>query len=700
MKEATEFAGALHVALKALQFYSAEHPRSAEALQQVEQSCTALLALRTRATFTSSGGTLLFDGEPLPSPSAHVRGLLGELDRRQLGGFIVLAGVTGRELLELVRLLTMRPEQIRNAGGAEELLRGAEVTHIRMSHVRYEAVADGEVVVPSASVRSDKHIAAVSDPAAALPALLQQYLLAQVPPAQPDETVEASVERAREVLRTAVASLDPLAQLTLLLRATGAADASSRGAMKAAAASILATDPLRTLVDSLAASNDQARGLRERLADLGVSREQFDELLDAVAWDKLSLDDRMQKLLEGDRIFDFPPDKLQRFIRELLEEGRHAHVQRLLERFVLGLEHDTRVVRRGVCDTLGQVVMFARQPGLSREAEHLAGSAILNHFVREKDARLRIVVAEAVANLVTALVSTGRCEAALRALTRLDHAISVAPPDAAMHAAAAELPRALSEPQRAAELIAQICAADAETLAKSVLPLVARVGGAIAPRVIEALGNEEDRNRRGRLVKALKTIGQPAFPHLVDALGAPTWFIVRNALNVLGDIGTAEHVEPIGRKLQHGDPRVRRAAARALGKIGGSEAELLLIAAMNDKDSETQAEVLLCLGAMKAHTAVTGVTELARARLLGTDEKVRELAVTTLGQIGSDAALPVLGDILKPKSFFTREPPTIRIAAAKALATISTPAAKDLLKTAINAETDRATKAALTKLVS
>jgi HEAT repeat protein len=78
---------------------------------------------------------------------------------------------------------------------------------------------------------------------------------------------------------------------------------------------------------------------------------------------------------------------------------------------------------------------------------------------------------------------------------------------------------------------------------------------------------------------------------------------------------------------------------------------------------------------------------------------VRELAVATLGQIGTDAAVPVLGEILRAKGFFGRDTPTFRIAAARALAAIKTPAARVALKTAVSAESDRATRAALEKLI-
>jgi len=590
MQEAAEVATALQLSAKALQFYTADHPRVVEAIAHLEQSVAALLAQRPRVSFTASKGSMLVDGQPFDHPTGQVKAFATELERRQLSGVILAAGITRRELLELVRLLTMRPQQIKTGGGADEILKRAEVTHVRISHVRYEAVTEGEEVVWSKSVR---HIDG-PDPVVALPAMLQALANG--------EDVKA--------------------------------------------------EDLRVLMDMVANQDEQLTLLRERLVEMGITREHFDELLHLVTWDKLSLDERVESLLEGNRIFAMPPGKVQRFIRELLEADRAPSIHRLLERYTSGLAQDAVAVRRNVSDGLGQIITLH----LPRESEQLVGTAILNRFVLETDALVKSVVAQAAANLLAMLVSTGRCEPALRVLERLD---ATAP--LAMDA----LVPAFGEAQRASELIAQICTCDPDSLARYVMPLVARLGRAIAPHIIEALGSEEDRNRRGRLVKALKAIGEPAYPFLVDALRSPTWYVVRNALNVLGDIGTPAQAEPIARALGHGDPRVRRAAARALGKIGGPDAERLLVGAMNDRDPETQAEVLLCLGAMKAQTAVPGLAELARAK----------------GFFGGGGT------------------PAIRIAAARALASINTPAARVALKNAASAESDRATKAAIEALI-
>lgn len=556
MENGIQLATALQLTVKALQFYTPDHPRVVEALVHLEQTCATLFAETPRVTLTMAKGTLLVEGEPITHPNAQVKTFAADLEKRRIGGLIFLSGVTRRELLEAVRVLAMRPEQLRAAGGPAEALTKADVMHVRISHVRYEAVTEGEEVVWSKSVRR----VGPGETALVLPPSLQAML--------DGETKDVS--------------------------------------------------DLRTLLAAVANSDEQLTLLRERLLATGVSREQFDELLNAITWDRLPLDERLASLFEGNRMFELDAGKLQRFVRELLESDRAADVQRLLERYTTGLTVDAVAVRTEVCDALGQIITQT----LPRECEQIVGTAILNHFVRVHDAQ----AAAAAANLLTVLIDSGRSERALRVIERLEE---TAP------ASKQELARAIGE--RAAVIVSQVCAADPDTLARFVMPLVAHLGATIAPHVIDALGHEEDRNRRGRLVKALKTIGEPAFPFLIDALRSPVWFVVRNALNVLGDVGTPELVESVGPTLGHDDPRVRRASARALSKIGGAEAERLLVASAHDRDAETQAEILLCLGAMKAQSAV-----------------------------------PVLVEIMKPKGFFARDSPAVRVAAEKALAAIRT----------------------------
>lgn len=719
MIEISEFTSALHLAAKALQFYTAEHPRGTEALTNLDRAASALLATTPRVTIIAAKGTLIVDGMPVGGDSgavkAHVKAVAQDLEARHLGGLILTQGLTYRELTELVRLFVMKPQQIREAGGADEILRRADVIHIRISHVRYEAITEGEEVVWSKDMHRFGGSGNEEGPES-LESLLRRYF-EHYPNGTLSEGEGSGVPGEGAGRRS---GQGPGGREHAASGgggggggeggAGGGAGSGGNGAPGSGptshggglagsgdAGSIDIASLRRRLQEAIAGA-DGLDLLRARLEELGISREQLDEIVSVIGWDKLSVAEKIEKLLLGSRIFDFPREKLIVFIRELLEARRYEEVQRLLETYVRGLEKDSLSTRMNVVDGLSQIAAFVETPGVSPQIDQLLTRVILNHFVRENDPRLSVEVADAVASLCTSLIVTGRSEVALRTLSRLESAVAVADDQAAVRQSYESLARGFSDQKRAAKIISQVFAVDAEALTKFIVPLVTHLGGALVPALIDALVNEDDRNRRGRLVRLLKAIGRPAHPFLLEALQSQTWFVVRNTLNILGDIGEPEHASAIGKRLQHGDARVRRAAARALGKIGGAEAEALLAAAINDRDAETQSEVLLCLGTMKAQSAVPALGELARSRSVSAD--ARELAMATLGQIGSDAAVPALGEVLRPKGIFARESLAIRVAAARALAAIGTPAAQQIVRQAVAAESDRSVREALAKFAS
>jgi len=236
----------------------------------------------------------------------------------------------------------------------------------------------------------------------------------------------------------------------------------------------------------------------------------------------------------------------------------------------------------------------------------------------------------------------------------------------------AELLDRLSNEERTSQLLELMFAQDLETVAREYHPLFAYFGGRAAVRLLEALEVEQDRSKRGRLIKAIKAIGKPALHHLELALESPTWYLVRNALNVLGDLTAIELIEKMAACLDHEDERVRRAAARALGKLGGVRVERFLIDALAKNTGETQFEIMGALGALKAESANEALFEIAKPkRLSRADDPVRLKAIETLGVIGSHSSVAPLAELIKRKGVLGgQEPSAVRKAICVALVAI------------------------------
>ena len=103
-------------------------------------------------------------------------------------------------------------------------------------------------------------------------------------------------------------------------------------------------------------------------------------------------------------------------------------------------------------------------------------------------------------------------------------------------------------------------------------------------------------------------------------------------------MGDAGMLGDVAQCLQHGDGRVRRAAVRALWKLGGPACAAHLLPVFPATDPETQVEILFGLGQVQSGLAVFVLADFAKNPQV--HEKLRIKTVETLGQIGHPSAIP------------------------------------------------------------
>jgi vesicle coat complex subunit len=153
----------------------------------------------------------------------------------------------------------------------------------------------------------------------------------------------------------------------------------------------------------------------------------------------------------------------------------------------------------------------------------------------------------------------------------------------------------------------------------------------------------DDPGTRFMIVKALGKIGHDsAVPALMDALKGDDLWVRAAAVGALTQVGVAAIVE-LANALNHSDKAVRRAAAKALGKIDGAGENPDVIRSLS-------------------------------ASLLDIDDGVRRFAAQALGRLGAETLVPELAEAL------TDDDPKVRIAAFKALAEIKTPEAQQAVR--------------------
>ncbi len=187
--------------------------------------------------------------------------------------------------------------------------------------------------------------------------------------------------------------------------------------------------------------------------------------------------------------------------------------------------------------------------------------------------------------------------------------------------------------------------------------------------LLERLEEEESKPARLAIRGLLIALGTVN----VDALRARVvhkqWFVARNVVSILGEIGGERAVEALGAALGHDEPRVRREALNALGKIGGQSAARVIGQALGDRNNTVAlcaARWLTTMGASAPLDRLAAIVHSRRFRRA--DPETVLLAVKTVGQSNNPRAVSLLKKMARRRIgslFGTRR--RIAICAADAL---------------------------------
>jgi HEAT repeat protein len=166
---------------------------------------------------------------------------------------------------------------------------------------------------------------------------------------------------------------------------------------------------------------------------------------------------------------------------------------------------------------------------------------------------------------------------------------------------------------------------------------------------------------------------------LVHMLGDPRWFVVRNAIELLGEMRVAEADLELEKMLEHRDDRVRTAAASALAKLGPGVAAKGLRGALRDAPEEVRERAAEAMALQRSGS----VDSLVRALDKEDDNRVQMAMVTALGQLGTPHAVEKLMDIARTEKGLLnkRRPTPMRVAAVHALGEVKTSSALAALQT-------------------
>lgn len=731
------FIETFHRAFRAQSHYAQDHPQARHAMDALEAHFQEFLGASHSLQLRAEGDRLFLDGQAAQGAPNASQVLACTLRDRGIQSLLFHGAPSLDDLQLLFFVLNLQPQRLRELGGAELLLEDAEVIQVHMG----AGLAQGE---PRPLAQAPTSPRALSED---LQGLLGAVVQMTAAPLRPDPRSPWTMEQRqaladfefqladlsgmdgtgaqlglegydptalRHALRSAVAALPPSLQGALLMGMpdfpTGetalrrALDylAPELFAQSLAAAELQRGGSLYTLALAAAALLHCVKdrelameALKGRFLLEGWTLEQTDALEEAVTWECHGTDTKLRLCLLDRSIYELNGQQLSILVRQLARGRRADGLRDLLSQLESGFASPQPARRQLTATVLSDLADCLLDPGLPADLEGRMLALLHPHIASEEDPVAVRWSCQALESLLLHWMQALNFSAVyteMLALGELTLPHSGAPEWKAQ--TVRDVLSRLASPPSLAFLVPLIHAQEAQLSLPQLHALLTLLGRPAAQYLVVCLEIEADRTRRVHLLACLRAIGRNAVPALVDALASPAWYLARNALDLLTEIGHKPAFPHVALALEHPDPRVRKAALRATSALGSPQQVLeALLPALPDGGVDTQLQILSVLGDLgpEARDAAPSLMNLL-ASLKGTTGevvRVRLRILEVIGRLKGNEALPGLLDVFRKKGFLaSREGSAVRIAAVKALEAIGTRESRETLALAMDLESD------------
>jgi HEAT repeat protein len=192
------------------------------------------------------------------------------------------------------------------------------------------------------------------------------------------------------------------------------------------------------------------------------------------------------------------------------------------------------------------------------------------------------------------------------------------------------------------------------------------------PALVTAL-QKDDALLEDEALAALTRLGRDAIPELERGLTHPHRKVRAACARVLGRVGARPSASLVAPLLEAREPSVREAAAAALGEMDDLEHAGPLVAHLDEPSWEVRAACAEALGRLRFASAVPRLI----ARTSDPHDEVARAAVEALGRLGDPASIPALVEVLRGR--------WLRVEASEALISVGGTACSDALRPLLGA---------------
>jgi len=669
-----QFVRMLQGALRLFALYSSEHPQAQSLVRRALQALQAVLKETATLSIGFQFNNVLLNSLPLSDPS--LSWLAGELAKRRVGFISFTAGIDEGELCRAIAVLATSPETIDQQGGMGPFLRNNPLAHARIVGVQTAADEGSLAVITSA----EEAAAMAKVPRWLLQALQQtkaeqgvtvgpEQLQALAAGLDPSLTPQQRVllPQVQELLTDIVRQADPSA-LSQMLR-DAAAGAGTNGA------ELLKSALLQNA--ALAASKGNVAQAERMLRGLVVQEQDPRRLLDAFPAGSLTAGAR-QRLTEYAEWMCQPLEarlgalkaRTQEYYWLLVEIENATTGERmnLAAEWLLAM-----LAAAGPAEDADRLTVLGRardaltelcSAGLPGSAQQLQ-DAIVARLQQERCLPVATTLADTLAVVIDAAAQRRQLPLATAGAATV---AQLATQPSIGGRAARQLQPRLLKPNTLAQLVAAWIDKEQDEASRGIAGLLKRVGDQAARELLAVFEKEPQAARRLRIHHLLRRLGKAAAPALFERISHPRWYIVRDAVLLLGDLGDPTLLEHLDGPLAHEDERVQREAVQAAIKTRSLARGVVLARALPSLKPNLVETALDDLLMLKEPSAVPFLECLVRQPQTGLRSYLLEKALAVMGAIETQEAVECLLDCAGE----TTLPLPLRKAALNAVAHVDT----------------------------
>jgi len=765
-KITVDFITSMRATVVSLGMYPPGSKTIENAVEKVSSHLNRILALQKSCTFSEVNGLLLIDGKQLDERDRKkepVVDFIASMIERNIQSLTFNSGTTSKELVQYLFLMSKKPKDLQSAGPLPQQMSDAGIEHIQLNERIYvattheeqeEAKAREELLakmmqgelsaedLSSGDLFSDKE---------QIRKLLRQYIEGSSDEAGPGGGGDESTTR--EKASRLADMIERSAQMLNSIENPEHRQTFKDGLVQ----SLVETDPAVLakffMYGEQGIKKLEEMGIEEQIF-LKMSHQNFMQYTEYVIGEVEDLKRRLDTIPPEDRAEEV--NRVKTLVSNLLKYAKERDdflmvVERLkLAGVIKGkvaeqMEEQARknAEAAGVVtvssvltnpdgsineDALNKAVnnfdkiSDSSVAEVARSLEELVGEVVFNpaisSFVRSLVARLDaemdfneqyMSMAALLEKLSRELIFNERyadAEVGIDLFRRHSDAASDRNPNQRGRSAQALASISSEEVQR---ILLAVFQHGEEAIQEQVSNVWIAMGEKSLPYLLTILKESDDRRLRRSVLALFKRMGKAILPELKREMGVSSnqWFVVRNLVLLLGELGGPEHFDDIVPMTAHQDPRVRKEAAKALANLNPALAEPIIRPMLLDRDIGLRRFAINLIGSMKSLDALPQLTAFLEKRTIAQneeDELLQVEAVIALGKLGDPSCVPVLIETLKKEGMLSRKrtkPASVRSNVCWVLAQFPNDATKKALREAAKDATPEvrdAARGALMKL--